>query len=102
MTLEESTAWALAAAKAGNPQELQRALEARRAAIAEALASGQAPQPHILAQVVDAGERVCSALQARKRELTLESARLRLIQHTFSLDGFARPEPRANRISLRG
>lgn len=102
MTLEESTAWALEAAKAGNPAELARALKARRSAISEALASGQAPPPQVLANLVDAGERLCGALWARKRELMIESARLQFIQRGFSNDAFAAPQPFPKRFSLRG
>jgi hypothetical protein len=97
MTLEESTARALAAVKDGDLDDLAKALEARGVAIGEAVASGQPPPPHILAQVVDAGDRLCAALEAHKREVTLESARLQLIGN-----GFSREEPRATRISLRG
>jgi hypothetical protein len=97
MTLEESTAWALAAVQAGDLDDLARAICARRDAIAEAIASGQPPPPHVVAEVVAAGDELCTALENLKRELKLESARLQRIQ-----EGFSSGQPRVTHISLRG
>jgi hypothetical protein len=97
MTLEASTAWALAAMKAGDLNDLAHAIQARRQAIGEAIASGRPPAPHIIAEAVQAGERLCGALEGLKRDLNLESSRLRHLG-----DGFSREPARATRISLRG
>jgi hypothetical protein len=97
MTLEESTAWAEAALKAGDLEDLTRAIQARHNAIAEALASGQPPPPQVVGQVIEAGERLCVALDRLKRELNLESVRFRRLQ-----DGFAPRRSQASHISLRG
>jgi hypothetical protein len=97
MTLEESTAWALAAVEAGNLHDVARAIAARRKAIAEAVASGRPPTPDVMAQVIQAGDRVCDALEAVKREIHLESARLRHVHSRFS-----RADSQAPQISLRG
>ncbi len=97
MTLEESTAWALAAIEAGNLNDVARAIAARRRAIAEAVASGRPPTPEVMARVIEAGDRVCHALEAVKREIHLESARLRHVHSRFS-----RAESQPHRISLRG
>jgi hypothetical protein len=97
MTLEDGTAWALAAMQAGDLDSLAHAIQARRHAIESAIASGLPPAPHIIAEAIEAGERLCGALEALKRELNLESVRL---QHW--VDGFSREQARATRISLRG
>jgi hypothetical protein len=96
-TLEASTAWALAAMKAGDLDALAQAIQARRHAIEEAIASGRPPAPHMITEAIEAGDRLCCALEAVKRELNLKSARLRRME-----DGFSREPARATRISLRG
>ena len=97
MTLAESTAWAETALQAGDLEELARAIQARRNAISEALASKRPPTPQATEQSIQAGERLCQALDTLKRELNLESARLRRIQ-----EGFTAGDPRAALISVRG
>jgi hypothetical protein len=95
MTLEDATAWAERALQAGDFAELERAIQARHTAIRLALASSPTP-PDAVAQAFTAGERICAALKALKRELSLESARLRRIQ-----DGFSSSPPPSSRLTLR-
>jgi len=97
MTLEEATEHALSAARNGDLREVARALEAREAAIAQAVARRQPPPPACLARIVEGGERLAAALRARRRELALEAAWVQQLQARFP----DRPA-RATRISLRG
>lgn len=80
MTLEESTAWAEEALVARDLEAVVRALHARKEAIAHALNTGHAPPRDAVASIIEAGGRLGTALEALKRELKLESARLQHIQ----------------------
>jgi hypothetical protein len=110
MTLEESTARALAAVQTGDLDDLVRAVQAREEAIGVALrdAVSSAHLPGVdkgasiivsntLAEAIDAGEALRGALEVLKRGLNLESSRLRRIQ-----DGFSRQQAKAAQIILRG
>jgi len=82
MTLSEATAWALRAAKAGDLEELARALHARGAAAVD----GDPPTR----EVIEAGEQIRSEIDSLKRKASVESARLRRIQEFGSLGEFGR------------
>jgi hypothetical protein len=76
MTLEESSAAALEAVRAGDLDALERALEART----EALLRREVPTPGVHA----AGELTAQLLRDLIRETGLESARLRQLTLTSS------------------
>ena len=93
MTLEESTAWSLAAVEAGDLDGLTRAIHARKEAIGAGLNKNAAG----IALAIEAGDQLYGALEALKRDLNLESARLQRIQN-----GYSRERAGATQISLHG
>jgi hypothetical protein len=83
MTVLEATNRALQAAEAGDLEELSRAVQARGAAIAAAPSATPGVRPpgsaaaELLAAEINAGQRLCDAIEDLKRAAFAEHARLR-------------------------